>query len=198
MALINGLLHSLWSSGLLELDATDVLPDAFAFLVDRVELSGQLPPLVRAARPAESAFDVLITVGQLQITLGRGAQEDIIGMNLVAGVNAEVVDNALVIEVQPTPEFTLWQIAVGGAEPLFTDVSDFEALISTVVWPELAGSITDDLVIDLPSLDLSALGDLAPTLADFDLQIALDRPITIRDGWMLIDGGLDGSVAGDE
>lgn len=192
MAMINGLLHGLWSSGLLELDATDVLPDAFAFLVDRVELSGQLPPLVRAARPAESDFDILITVGQLEVILGRGAQEDVIGMNLVAGVNADVVDNELVIEVQPTPEFTLWQISVGGDEPLFTDVSDFEALISGVVWPELAGSITEDLVLALPALELSALGDLAPSLADFTLQIVLDRPILIRDGWMLIDGGLDG------
>ena len=194
MALINGLLHSLWSSGLLELDATDVLPDAFAFLVDRVVLSGQLPPLVRASRPAESDYDVLITVGQLEVILGRGAQEDVIGMNLVAGVNAAVVDNALVIEVQPTPEFTLWQISVGGDEPLFTDVSDFEALISGVVWPELAGSITEDLVLALPALELSALGDLAPSLADFALQIVLDRPILIRDGWMLIDGGLDGTA----
>ena len=55
-----------------------------------------------------------------------------------------------------------------------------------------AGWDHESLAIELPSFDVSAAGDVAPTLSDLTLQLVVDRPIAIRDGFLMLDGALEG------
>ena len=48
--------------------------------------------------------------------------------------------------------------------------------------------------IPLPAFDLGSLGDLAPSLSNFAPTLVEARPITIREGYLIFDGGLEGSV----
>lgn len=194
LPVLNGLLHSIWNAGLLELDVTSVLPEGLAFLVDRVEVSGQLPPVIRPARAGESEYSILITVGQLELKLGKGEAEDVLGAYITTGANLLVEDNRIVVEIQPEPSIDFWQISVGGDAPIFENPNDLRDLILAAVWPEISAGLVDNLAIELPRLGTEALGDLAPSLSTFALQVVLDRPIVIRDGYLIVDGGLDGDT----
>jgi hypothetical protein len=194
LPVLNGLLHSIWNAGLLELDVTSVLPEGLAFLVDRVEVSGQLPPIIRPARAGESDYAILITVGQLELTLGKGESEDVLGAYLTTGANLLVEDNRIIVQIQPEPTLDFWQISVGGDTPIFEDPNDLRDLILAAVWPEISAGLIDNLAIELPRLGTEALGELAPNLSTFALQVVLDRPIVIRDGYLIVDGGLDGDT----
>lgn len=195
MELVNGLFHQLWNSGLLEIDASSQIPSGLAVLIDRARISGRLSPHLRAARPGESEFPLLLTLGQVELTIGRGPNEDILGMYVVAGLDAQIEGSRLVLNVQSPPSIRLWEINTGGSAPLFENVRSLEELVTNVVWPQLAGSLTEDLAIELPVLDLSGLGDIAPSLSAFTLAVTLDRDLEIRDGHLLISGGLDGEVS---
>ena len=192
---INGLLHAVWNGGLLNLDVTSVLPEAVSILVDTVEVDGRLPPLLRASRPGESDYDLLITLGQLEIILGKGGLEDRIGAYITVGANLEVVGNVLTVELQPEPSLDFWLISFEGEFAIFENPEDLESLILTAVWPEVAGDLVGNLAIELPRLGLDAIGDLAPSLSTFGLNVVLDRPVILREGYLIIDGGLDGANA---
>jgi hypothetical protein len=192
---INGLLHAVWNGGLLDLDVTDILPDAISFLVDSVQVEGHLSPQLRASRPGESEYSLLITLGQMEILLGKSGNIDRIGAYITVGANLTVEDNAIKVDLQPEPSLDFWLIDYDGVEPIFANPADLESLILSVVWPQLAGDLADNLAIQLPRLGLDALGDIAPSLATFELSVVLDRPVLLRDGYLIIDGGLDGALA---
>jgi len=194
MTMLNGLLHVLWNSGLLEINLTDLLPGSISVIVESATISAQLPPHIRAARPGESAFPLLLTLGQMEMTMARGAREDILGMYVVAGIGLYIEDNALKIDIQGEPSIRLWQIETGGDAPLFDNLGELESLIESLVFPELAGSLTDGLSIDLPLIELSGISDIAPSLEGFALEVVQDRDVVVREGYLIVDIGLDGSV----
>ncbi len=192
---INGLLHAVWNGGLLDLDVTDILPDAISFLVDSVQVKGYLAPQLRASRPGESDYALLITLGQLEVLLGKSGNIDTIGAYITVGANLTVEENAIKVDLQPEPSLDFWLIDYEGVEPIFANPADLESLILTVVWPQVAGDLAANLAIELPRLGLDALGDIAPSLSTFELSVVLDRPVLLREGYLIIDGGLDGGLA---
>src|SRR5690606_28498247 len=68
LAVLNGLLHSLWSSGLLEVDATPLLPESITGLVSGAQLSGKIAPVLRPAE-GEETDDLVLSLGQLELQL---------------------------------------------------------------------------------------------------------------------------------
>jgi hypothetical protein len=56
--------------------------------------------------------------------------------------------------------------------------------------------LTEDLVsgleFELPALDLAALGEFAPRLSDLTLELVLDQPVKIREGYFVLDGAFEG------
>lgn len=195
MAFLNGVLHTLWDAGLLQIDLSDLLPDELAFLVDGASIDGRLPPIVTVATPDLGDGDLLITLGQAELALRRGEQVDVFGLNLRAPVSVNLVDGVLTLGLPPEPIVTAWVIEVGGDTPIFADSDAIEGLVSTLVWPELAGAIGESLAIEIPSFELGTeLADIAPALAGLELALVLDRDIELRDGYLVLDGALEGSV----
>jgi hypothetical protein len=106
-----------------------------------------------------------------------------------------VVGNVLTVELQPEPSLDFWLISFEGEFAIFENPEDLESLILSAVWPEVAGDLVGNLAIELPRLGLDAIGDLAPSLSTFGLNVVLDRPVILREGYLIIDGGLDGANA---
>lgn len=195
LAVINGVLYSVWNAGLLELDVSDQIPESLSILVDAVELHGALPPLVTQPDPDRAdEFDLVLHLGQLEVTLGRGEQRDVLGMNLSAGVRVVVDGTTLRVELEEEPRVEAWTIAVGGSSPIFADAGALEPIIRTTLWTELTASLTDSVAIPLPSLAFDAAASFAPRLQDLALQVEVDRGIELRDGFVYVYGGLEGQA----
>jgi hypothetical protein len=193
-AVINGILYSVWNAGLLNLDVSDQIPEALAFLVDSVSIEGRLPPVVTAPDPDRAEYDLIISVGQLEATLGRGEQRDVIGLNLSAGLRVVVEDYTLRVELQEEPDVNAWIISFGGPIPIFDDPAALEPIIRTALWAELTGALTSEVELPLPALAFDAAADFAPRLDDLVLQVEIDRGIELREGFVYIYGGLEGQA----
>jgi hypothetical protein len=169
---LNALLHALWNAGLVEGQLT------LGGLAATV--SAKLAPVIRAT-PASSPCkldgercDVLLQLGQIEVKLPSLAQS--FGINASAGARIEVNGGTVSLTIQKVPELRVWETsAVPGA--LTPDV--VRDLVTSLVWPKLFGTLGDHLMIQLPLPDLAALGlgDLAPGLANAQLQLqARQRP----------------------
>lgn len=189
--LLNGILHTLWNSGLLNIDATSVLPPAVSILMEGAQITGQLPPHITASRPGALDYQFILTVGQLEMEIWKGEQRDLLGINLYVGVSLEIVDNTLNVVVQTEPQIQMWFIDPG-EDPIFDDVSTLSGLFADLLWPMLTEELEEGLSIDLPEIDLSAIGDFAPRLSDMTLALVLDHPVEIREGYFVLDGAFEG------
>lgn len=193
MALINGLLHTLWRAGLFEIDAYTILPENLSFLLQSATLSARMPPLVTAARPDQSDRSLLVTLGQVEFTADFGLQQDVYGMLIRTSADVVFEDNALVLSINAEPNLVIWPISTTGDTVMF-EPEALKILIEAEVWPLLADALAENLSIPLPAFDLGSLGDLAPSLSNFAPTLVEARPITIREGYLIFDGGLEGSV----
>ncbi len=189
---LNGLLYNLWRAGLLEIDATTLLPDNLSSLIQRADLSGKLAPLLRPPARGEP-YDMILELGQLELEADFGADQVTYGVNLRAGVTAGVVDGALKIEIAPTPEIITWQIASNTERPLLT-ADTLRTLLLTQLWPQLTEALGDGLSLSLPVLDLDGLSTYAPALSSFTLSFTQARPVLLRDGYILVDSNLRGAL----
>ncbi|HEY8430574.1 MAG TPA: hypothetical protein VIL20_19475, partial [Sandaracinaceae bacterium] len=92
LAMLNGLLHALWSSGLLDVDATPLLPEAARALVSEARLSGKLPPVLRPPRVGETD-ELVLSVGQLELEVVYMGDTARFAVSIDAGVSIGVMDN---------------------------------------------------------------------------------------------------------
>lgn len=192
--LLNGILHGLWNSGLLAIDATSFIPPELAFVIASLEIDGRLPPHLTPTRPEAAEYGFILTVGQMEMELSRGDLRDRVGVSLQVAVDMDVFGNALVVNIAPEPAIMMWMIEQQGPDPLFDDISALESLFVGAVWPLVAEQIAEGLEIPLPSLELSAIGDIAPRMSDLTLDLVLDNPIEIRGGYFVLDGAFDGTA----
>lgn len=190
--LLNGIMHALWNSGLLEIDATDLIPPELAFVIQGAELTGLLPPHITPTRPDNVGYQFIMNVGQLEMEIWRADLRDRVGINVQVGVNIDVVGNALSVEVAPEPDVTMWMIEQMGPRPLFDNVEALQSLFIGAIWPMVTEQLEEGLFIELPAIDLSSIGDLAPRLSDLTLNLVLDNPVEIREGYFIIDGAFEG------
>lgn len=193
LELLNTLLHTLWNGGLLEIDATPLLPEDVAGTFDRAELSGELPPVLQRAG-ADEGHDLWLAVGQLELVLELQGVATRYGIGLGAGVSLDVTDNALNLMVDETPDIRAWVISSDAeTPPLDGDV--LKALIETLLWPELTTALAGGLSIELPSLSPGNLSGIAPGLGSLTLELESRGRPEIRGQSLVVDLSLLGSLA---
>lgn len=190
--LLNGILHSLWNSGLLTIDAGELIPPELSFVIEGAQLTGLLPPHLTATRPDTIGYQFVLTIGQLEMELWRQERRDRVGINAVVAANINVVDNTLIVEIAPEPDVDMWMIEQLGPQPVFDDVNALESLFIGAIWPMLTEQIEGGLAIELPAIELAAIGEFAPRLSDLTLDLVLDNPIEIREGYFVLDGAFEG------
>ena len=174
---LNAVLHSLWNSGLLEGTA--------AVSGINAGVSAKLAPFVRpvpddlACSIGPDRCDLLVQIGQLEISLPDFAQS--FGVNITAGARVVVSGTTVSLVLQQEPTVTVWAITPG----LLTADAIHE-LITSVVWQQVFGSIGDKLHITLPIPDLAALGldQLSPKLANAKLQLVVNPGTATTAGYL--------------
>ncbi len=191
LALLNALLQTLWSSGLLEVDATALLPDAVSGLVSEARIVGRLPPVIRPAREDEED-DLVLSVGQLELDLLFQGEMVRFAVSLDAGVNLEVRDNAVSVQVSETPVLRVWTLVPPSNERLLS-ASTIETLLLEL-WPTLREAVAGGLAIDLPIPSLGDLGGLSPELAGLSLSLSMTDRVRPRRGVLELEAQLTGQL----
>lgn len=182
LALLNGLLHTLWNSGLLEIPKTDSLP---------LSVSGKLPPIVRLPRGTETD-DLVVSLGELELVPGGVEGNGRLGVLLEAGVSIDLADDTLRLKLAEKPVVTVWTIkAPPGETTLFTPqlVRD---VLTKELWPKLRDGITNGLSIKLPLPALGGIASVAPSLSGLSLKTGLNRRVTYRNGFVVLDAKIEG------
>lgn len=192
MALLNGLMQTLFNSGMFELDLTSVLPDGAAGLVTQAVMSGKLQPVLVPPTEGEP-YDLILELGQVQLLTELLAQQDTYALNIRAGLTIDLSNNTLSVEIAETPELITWAIDTTGQQPFFNEAT-LQDLILTQVWPAMRDSLADSLNIALPIPALGDLGGLAPAMAAFTLNVTQELPPDVRQDWLIFDTILRGEL----
>jgi hypothetical protein len=191
MGLLNAVLHTLWNSGLLEVDVVPFLPEEFRGSVTRAFVHGGMAPVLLDSA-ADDTHDLRISVGQLELDLELGTLTRY-GITMEAGVNVSVANNALVIHIADTPTLRTWLIARDPeAQALPPEL--LKVVLEGLVWPRLREAFADGLAIQLPSLSAAALGDIAPALANLTLSLQSMGGADVRGDTIVLDLGLFGRL----
>ena len=187
-ALVNSLLHALWQAGLLDAVVTDVVP----INVDNATLAARLPPVVRPPLEGEP-HDVVIELGQIEIETEILGRTDRYGVNISTGIDFGLDQGALGVTIGDMPEIRTWLITSSEDQP-FLSPAALRDLIRTQVWPQFTAAFAGGLSIPLPAPDLSGLGSVAAPLGNLTLAYKEARPLAIRDGWIVLDATMEGTL----
>lgn len=191
LGFLNGVLHVLWSSGLLDLDATPLIPPAVSSLVSGATLGPRMAPVLRPPRENETN-DLVLSIGQLELSLMSQGRMRKFGVTLEAGVDITVVDNVVRLTVADEPVITVWENEVQTGTTIVTPM-----LVKTLlgsVWPQLRDALVSSLAIQLPIPPLP-LGGIAPELDGFTLTLSeTEARLYPRGELLLLDAAFRGSV----
>lgn len=191
LAVLNGLLHSLWSSGLLEVDATPLLPESITGLVSGAQLSGKIAPVLRPAE-GEETDDLVLSLGQLELQLAFRGEPARFAVSVDAGVSVEVADNRIALSISETPRIHVWTL-VESSDPRLLNATTVRTLLAQL-WPDLRASVADGLAFELPLPALGDLGGLAPELAELTFQLESTERVYLRGGVLILDARLVGRL----
>ena len=192
LLMLNGLLHVLWNSGLLEIDAAPLLPGGIGDTVELAVLSGRMAPIVRPARGAETN-DLVMAIGQLELRLKILEDETTFGVTIEAGADLNVTDGVVSLALEETPFVRTWIIDSNTASPLIDDTS-LQALLEGDLWSQIRDSVMGGIQLELPSLDVGDLSSLAPSLAGFGLTIEMNDRLDVREDSAILDLALVGRL----
>ena len=195
LGLINGLLHGLWNTGLLELDATTLLPPDLSGLIKEARLKAKLAPVIKPASQG-APHDLVLEIGQLELELRTSLSDQLVtyGVSLGAGVDLDVIEGALTLEIAEEPELAIWVIEVEGGGVATLGAEELEGLFRTALWPQLTESLKESLALKLPTLELEQLGAYAPRLSDLTLSFEQIDRVEVRSGFILIHAQLAGEL----
>ena len=168
LGFLNGVLHVLWSSGLLDLDVGPLIPPFAAALVSEGRLVPKLAPILRPPREGE-AGDLVLSIGQLELELVAEGRMRRFGIVLEAGVDITVADNVITLGVSETPTIYVYENAVP-TEFTIIDTGLVETLLAGL-WPDLRDALVSGLAITLPIPPIDGLATIAPALAGFTLTL---------------------------
>ncbi|MCA9606413.1 MAG: hypothetical protein KC619_12490 [Myxococcales bacterium] len=191
LALLNGLLHSLWASGLLDVDASTILPDSVSGLVSEARIVGRIQPLLRPPR-ADETDALVLSVGQLELQLTFMGEPVTFGVSLDAGVDIDLTSNQIAVNVAETPRLRIWTI-VPPSNPRLLTPDTVEALLLDF-WPSLRDSVVGGLAFELPIPALGDLGGIAPDLAGLTLTLDQDEALRYRRGVLVMGAQLTGTL----
>lgn len=181
LALLNGLLHNLWNSGLLEIPKSDSIP---------LTVSGQLPPIVRLPREGETD-DLVVSLGELQLLPGGVETNGRLGVLIEAGLSIDLADDSLKLKLAEKPTVTVWTIKPPPGDTLFTP-QVIKDLLNKELWPKLRDGITSGLSIKLPLPPLDGIASVAPNLTGLKLKTGTNRRVAYRNGFLVLDAKLEG------
>jgi hypothetical protein len=188
---LNGLLHALWSSGLLEIDLLGLVSGDLSGLLESGQISGKLPPVLRAPRPGEPG-PFTLSIGQLELDLvltdgshGRFA------VTLDVDVALSVEGSTIAVQAPGEPRIRIWTL-LASESPILSEDLIAELLLDQ--WPGLRDSLFQSLRLELPLPSLGDLGDLAPELAELALSLEVLAPPVLQGGYLIIAGALRGAV----
>lgn len=187
-AMVNALLHTLWDAGLLEVDVTEQVP----VNVDRAELSAKLPPVIRPPLDGEP-HDLVIELGQIEIETELLGRVDRYGVNISTGIDFGIDQGAISLQIGDMPRIRTWLISSSEDQP-FLSADALADLIEGQVWPEFTAAFAGGLSLPLPAPDLSSLGNVAAPLANLTLEFRQVLPLGLRDGWLVIDASMEGTL----
>ncbi len=190
LGLLNGILAGIWKTGYLDLDLSENLPSQISGIVEEAIVEGQLPAVIRPAERSEP-YDLILEAGQIEIETKALDQTDRYGVNVQAGVNVSMEDSELSLSIPDDPMLESWVIETTG-DSAQVSPEDLNRLILTEVWPRIEESLKGGMSIALPTPDTSQLEQISPTLSNLSLSFALQRPLTVRNGYVVFDAALEG------
>jgi hypothetical protein len=189
---LNGALHVLWASGLLDLDVSAFLPPFAQAIVSDAKLNPRLPPVLRPPREGEP-YDLVLSIGQLELELTSEGKPIRFGAIVEVGVDLTVNANKVTMSVAETPNLHVWQLTSSDSAGLLTP-----ELISELVsflWPDLREAVGSLISLELPIPSIDALGEIAPELAGFTLTLNQTGPrLYPRGELLLLDATFTGSI----
>lgn len=191
LAVLNGLLHNLWNAGVLDLDATTLLPEEFAGIVDQAMVNARIAPIVRPAGGGEPEDDLILELGQLELRLTFLGDETLFGINLAGGARISADGSAISVSISETPDIRAWIIESTTPRPLIDEDALVE-LLETQLWGQLTSSLGEGLTFELPAFSVGDISGYAPDLGELSLQISLTDRLENREGYVLMDLGLEG------
>jgi len=189
-SLINGLLYALWDSGLLEIDATALIPQ-LAPLADTILLSAKLPPMLTV----DLDRNLVLTVGQLELSLESVDSSERFAFNLTSSGVLVAEDNVLGLVMEDDPVLNVWLMERVGDRPLPLEADALGEIVMNLVWPSITETLANDLNFPLPEIDLSSLGELAPRLNDLTSRVVFDSDLELRANHLIIEGHLEGEAS---
>ena len=192
LAVVNGLLHTLWNSGLLEIDATNLLPASLAGAIEQATISGRMAPIVRPARGTETD-DLMLSLGQMELQLRVLDDVTRFGITIESGANLNVVDGSISLDLAPTPRVGTWIIESNTATPLIDDVA-LKGLLETNLWPQIRDAVSGGIAFSLPNLDVGDLSSISPALAGFMLSIQMNQRLDVRENSAVLDLAIIGTL----
>ena len=192
LIVLNGLLHTLWNSGLLEIDASGILPDSIAGAVEEAVIVGRMAPIVRPARGAETN-DLVLAIGQMELKLQVLEDITTFGVTIEAGADLNVVDGAISLDLAETPFVRTWIIETNTPNPLIDDEA-LQVLLEGSLWSQIRESVSGGISFQLPSLAIGDLSTLAPALAGFELSIDQNDRLDVREDSAVLDLAITGRL----
>jgi hypothetical protein len=192
LALLNGVLHSMWEVGFLEVDLTPLLPENFANVAQSATLSAKIQPVLSQPEQGQP-YDFILRAGQMEVEVEMPAQTDTYAVSIEAGILVTLRDNKIQLSVPDEPNISAWVVDTT-ADSAFFGGDALETLILDTVWPELEETLRSGLSFDLPVLDLSGLSGLAPALSTLQFDYVLNRAVDLRSGFVILDATLEGTL----
>jgi hypothetical protein len=183
LVVLNGVLHELWNSGLLEVPTSDALP---------LGVSGLLPPIVRLPREGETD-DLVVSVGELELAPAGDDSNGRFGVLIEAGLNVALANDTLSLTLDATPSVTVWNIKPTPRVTIYTP-QFLSNQIQTALWPKLQAGIANALKIKLPIPPLGSIANAAPSLAGLTLTTGLNRRVAYRDGYLILDAKVEATL----
>ena len=191
LELLNGILHEVWRTGLLQL--TPALPLELAGLIQEVRLDARLPPVVAPATPG-GRFPLDAQLGDVRVFLigPAGGDPDEYVITLTAGISLEMDDTgALRLVSADMPIIQAELLRAAGARPVLS-ADALELLFGAAVWPRVRDALAGGLSLAIPSVevDAGALGAIAPRVEGLTLKPSFGARPSVFEGWLLLEGEL--------
>lgn len=192
MALLNGILHTLWDAGLMDIPVSDVLPPEIGFLILDANVVPRLPPVIRPRRPGDLDHDMILELGQFELHAQLAQQQDVYGFLVQVGADISLADGQLQVVISPDLTITIWVISSTGEEGArFTPDALRGAIVSQLL-PLLTDLLAQSISVPLPVLEVNEITELAPGLDGLTLTPVQERPLQFRDGFFFFEGNLEG------
>jgi hypothetical protein len=175
---VNGLLHSLWNAGLLDVEV--------AIGGTTAVVNPRLPPVIRMA-PFNTTCsidgircDAIVQLGQVEVS-AIGA---VSAVSFEVGAIIDFVDGAISLKLDQDPTIILWEVETAASSSLLNGF--LLSFLESDILPALTELVGEELRIELPLPDSESLGlaDIAPGLAGASLDIQTYGRIESTTGYL--------------